>query len=449
MTKINLNKIALLSATSLLFSTAAHAQVADTWDIQDAVSVTAQNTGTVTVDTAGGTTAAGIDSANITDGYKNSISAAAVGSSASSSFNTFVNDGTTGDTSVLTTAGGLTVTAGNTGAVANSSDTVNLGPVIQGGSGNSVSFAAVGSSASNSISVGVAGGSTIDTASFVTGDAIIVQSGDGETAPTALTIGDAGGNVADVTVGMGTSLLSSDIAGGQCNSISVAGVGSSASFSISASQADKSTLGTYDVEVGAVTVTSSNAPGTGTTPGVSNTATLFDNPKIDDGNSNSISAAAVGSSASVSVSNTFFQGPSGDAGGTITDGTVSFGDLISASSFNSAAVSNGTDLGGDTGGATIGAGAGSNSSNNSISVASVGSSASASFSVTSYDAASASGVATTAQGITLASTNTGNVLTTAGMLTPSIEGGYNNAISAAAVGASASQSVSHVSLPVN
>ena len=79
MTKINLTKAALLAATALLGATSAHAQVADSWDIGSDVSVTGTNTGgDVKLDAS----AAGIQGANIADGYKNSISNAAVGSSA-------------------------------------------------------------------------------------------------------------------------------------------------------------------------------------------------------------------------------------------------------------------------------------------------------------------------------------------------------------------------------
>ena len=87
--------------------------------------------------------------------------------------------------------------------------------------------------------------------------------------------------------------------------------------------------------------------------------------------------------------------------------------------------------------------------NNSISVAGVGTSASVSFSVTDYSGtgdAVSKGAFTTGQ-IDIVGTNIGSVAVNTGMATPTISGGLQNSISAAAVGASASQSVSHTILP--
>lgn len=355
MTKLNLTKAALLAATAF-FATAAQAQVADTWDIAGDVNVSAINTGKVTNDATGGTAVQSIDGANIADGYKNSISAAAVGASASSSFNVLdLSQTANAGTAVLTLEGGVTVTGSNTGAVTNTSD-LTTANVITAGSGNS---------------------------------------------------------------------------------ISVAGVGSSASFGVSVNTVDNSPIENVAVNLGdSLTVTASNGQATGGT-GVSVTGTAIDSAQIEGGNANSISVAAVGASASVSVANTFYQGT--DVGSSVGALDVEFND-INVSSLNSANVANTTDI---STSATIGGG-----QNNSFSIAGVGASASTSFSVTDYSAAGISaGTINVGGGVTLASNNTGNVSVTAGIAVPTISAGYNNTISTAAVGASASQGVSHISLP--
>lgn len=436
MTKLNLTKAALLAATAF-FATAAQAQVADTWDIAGDVNVSAINTGKVTNDATGGTAVQSIDGANIADGYKNSISAAAVGASASSSFNVLdLSQTANAGTAVLTLEGGVTVTGSNTGAVTNTSD-LTTANVITAGSGNSISVAGVGSSASGSVSV--TSGNTTDIADveYSTGGAVLIQSGNGTDPLTSTNLSDAGGNLGDVTVSLATGIFGGDIAGGSANSISVAGVGSSASFGVSVNTVDNSPIENVAVNLGdSLTVTASNGQATGGT-GVSVTGTAIDTAQIEGGNANSISVAAVGASASVSVANTFYQGT--DVGSSVGALDVEFND-INVSSLNSANVANTTDI---STSATIGGG-----QNNSFSIAGVGASASTSFSVTDYSAAGISaGTINVGGGVTLASNNTGNVSVTAGIAVPTISAGYNNSISTAAVGASASQAVSHISLP--
>ena len=112
-------------------------------------------------------------------------------------------------------------------------------------------------------------------------------------------------------------------------------------------------------------------------------------------------------------------------------------------STNNGTISNGTDL--------ANAGSIDGGSRNSISIAGIGASASQSFSVTSYAGdAAITGVGSTAEGgITLAAFNTGVVGVSGGLSNPSIADGFSNSISAAAVGASASQSVTRTLVGAN
>ncbi len=493
MTKINLTKAALLAATALLGATSVHAQVADNWDIGGDVGVTATNGGDISLDsTVEGT--GGIQAASIADGYKNSISNAAVGSSASSSFTAF-NNSANASSAVVAYEGGITVLSYNEGVVSNLNDlagSVN----IDAGTGNSISVAAVGSSASGSATMTAAGGTELSEASYTVSNDIVIQNGDGLADPVDAT---SGGNAGDVLVALGAGMAAPTIAAGNSNSISAAGVGSSASFSLTNNTIDAdSTITAQTLELGgAVTVTSSNSGGVTVGGDVDGTTAnaLIDTAAINGGNANSVSTAGVGSSASFSFANNTYEGASGSAAA-----ALSVGDVITVGSFNSGAVTVQADLGneanidlgngnsisvagvgssgsvsfgnnifGDTAGpetvtvevadisvatinagevivkgsildsATIGGG-----SNNSISLAGVGASASTSFTSTSYDEASAGASATSGivGGITLTAFNDGAAVTvTTGINTPAIAGGYNNAISAAAVGASASQSM--------
>ena len=81
-------------------------------------------------------------------------------------------------------------------------------------------------------------------------------------------------------------------------------------------------------------------------------------------------------------------------------------------------------------------------SKNSISIAGVGASASQSISVTDYTGGGITGVGSTLNNVTVSGNNSGAVLVAGGLATPNIDGGFSNSISAAAVGASASQAIS-------
>lgn len=505
MTKTNQLRLALLSATALFTATTANAQVADSWTVDGEVIVTATNTSdTTTLDPVTPGVVLGVEAAAIADGFRNSISGSAVGASASSAFTSVNNSGTGGEATLLLQ--GVTVSAGNQSAVLNTNDIIESATISAGGA-NSISLAAVGSSASVSGTTtvtSVGGGDTSELAfTYGAGD-LIVSSGDGLDGSVEVEQGSTiGGNDATVTLTLATGFNAPTIEAGFGNSISVAGVGSSSSASFSATVGAGSDLegatftvasgtisatnsengavgvglgdagiaaptigdtgnansisaaavgssasfslasGTYDggiitdftTEIGDLQVDSYNAGAVtlsadGADPAA---ATVINEASIGVGNSNSISASAVGASGSVSYSNTIFSGDGGAAGGAVGIGA------IVVNSTNVATVDNATDL--TTSGALAGG------SRNSISIAGVGASASQSVSITDNAGAGVTAVATTIGGdITLTSLNTGVVTVSGGLQLPEIAGGFSNSVSAAAVGASASQSVSRTVL---
>jgi len=442
-TKITKIKFALLGATALFAATSAHAQVANTWEITGDVTVSASNTSAdgVKVD---GTNGNFIDGANVADGYKNSISAAAVGSSASQSFNAF-NGSTAGTSAVATYDANISVTSGNLTDVTNV-NSLSGSPTIAAGQGNSISLAAVGSSASGGATFSAANATADNTFSLAVGGTVTVQSGDGATLGTDAT-GDTGGNAGAISVQLGDPAIETpNIQTGNANSISAAGVGSSASFGLSFNDGGVGGGSTIKTETSVgdlLTVSATNtADGSvsisqdGTAGGDNASVSGAD---IAAGTGNSISVAAVGSSGSVSVADNVYGAGSG------VTGTVDFQD-IQVSTVNEGAVTNNTSL---TDSPTINGSGTSLNTNNSISVAGVGTSASVGFSVTDYSGSgdSVSALALTTGAITIAAVNVGGVTVNTGMAGPTIEGGMQNSISAAAVGASASQSISHTMLP--
>gem|GEM_PF-2345873 len=497
MTKIHKTKLALLSATAFFTATAAHAQVADTWTINDDVIVSSANTAAVTLDPVNlGNGSPAISDPLIGGGFKNTISSSAVGASASSSFSSLNNSGVGGDATVVFN-GGITVAAGNGAAVTQTND-VLTGAAVSGGSANSISLAAVGSSASVSGTTTVSdvgGAATADETFSYTAGSIVVSSGAADGAVETDQGTTVGGNDAAVSLLLDTSgFTAPSIAGGSNNSISVAGVGSSASASFTATVGgDGSELTSYDVTVADATISSANSALGEVKVGLSDGG--MSTPLIEGGNGNAISAAAVGSAASFSLASGTFGGAiiteynatvgelavdsfndgavtlstdgtdsavkidtasvvglgnsisasavgsSGsvsyantvfDAGNGAAGGAVAF-DAITVNSTNNGAIGNYAEL---TTSATIEEG-----SKNSISIAGVGASASQALSVTDYSALGVTGVATTTGAITLTAFNTGAVSVAGGMTSPVITDGFSNSISAAAVGASASQSV--------
>jgi len=234
-----------------------------------------------------------------------------------------------------------------------------------------------------------------------------------------------------VTVNLNAGATAGGITGGNSNSISAAAVGSSASFSTSATAFGGATITAFNADVGELQVDSTNGASAVSLANADGAgATGFDTAAIGGGgNGNSISFTAVGSSGSVSASNTVVSGGLGAETGAVNFAAITVNSTNGGSVTNTASLTTGVSIT-DTGG------------RNSISVAGVGASASQSISTTDYSGAGVTGVATTVDGtITLTALNTGTVTVAGGLTVPNIADGFSNSISAAAVGASASQSV--------
>ncbi|MFM9937546.1 MAG: beta strand repeat-containing protein [Novosphingobium sp.] len=441
MTKITKIKFALLGATALFAATSAHAQVANTWEITGDVNVTATNNSTsgILVD---GTDGNFVDGANVQDGYKNSISAAAVGASASQSFTAF-NASNAGSTASGTYDGNITVTAGNIDTVGNVNSLTGE-PTIAAGQGNSISLAAVGASASGGATFSAANATADNVFSLTIGGTTTVQVGDGTTVGDDAT-GDAGGNAGAISVSLG-AIDTPTITTGNANSISAAGVGASASFGLTFNTGGvggDSTIATETSIGDLLTVTATNTADGSVTISSDGTdagdQAVVNTALISGGTNNSISVATVGSSGSVSVADNVYGAGSGSTG------TIDFSD-IAVNTLNEGTITNKTLL--DDGPTIDGSGTSLNTLN-SISVAGVGTSASVGFSVTDYsgDGSGVSTAALTAGQIDIVANNLGQVTVSTGLVTPTINGGLQNSISAAAVGASASQSISHTVLP--
>jgi len=508
-TKIHKTKLVLLSATAFFAATSAHAQVADTWTITGDVTVSATNSAdTTTLDPVTPGAVAGIDTSLISAGYRNSISASAVGSSASSSF-TSVNNSGVGSAAALVVDGTVNIAAGNGSIVLNNNDVLGSA-IIADGSANSISLAAVGSSASVSGSAtlsDVGGAATAGETYSYTSGALAVSSGsaagDVEVDQGSLT----GGNDNTVSLILATGFNAPAVTQGFGNSVSVTGVGSSSSASFSATVGgDGSSLDTFDLTLAdGAAISAANSDNGNVSVGLTDAG--FVSPQVNGGNGNSISAAALGSSASFSLnSSTYGGGVIGEFNATVGDLTVDStnganlvnlssdgaagsptlmaeavlagagnGNSISASAVGSSASvaysNNVYDTGAGTAAGSVSfaaitvnstnngsigntvdlgtSGAIDGGSRNSISIAGVGASASQTFSVTDYSGAGLTGVGSSSQAITLTALNTGAVGVSGGLSNASIADGFSNSISAAAVGASASQSVTRTLVGAN
>ena len=422
-TKLNITKLALLGATALLGAASAHAQVADSWTV-GAVSVGGFNSSTdgTTLQSSGGDTAS-TTSASIAGGERNSISAAAVGASGSTSFT--VNNLSGGDSAATLVTDTAAVTAGNSSAVLNNGDIVT--PNIAGGDSNSVSRAAVGSSASISATTNSFNGSS-ETTSVTMGD-LTIASGDGTDTVTGGDATGAGGNAGTVNL-TATTIDTPDIAGGNQNSVSASAVGSSASFSVANNAYDAGIDNTFTV--GGVTVTASNSSDGAVTADAGGDVIALASPKIEAGDQNSVSVNAIGSSGSVSYASNYY-GDGTNGASITTTGTI--GD-IAVTTYNGGAVVNTTDIATPT--------ISADANNSSVGVAGIGTSASTSFASNDFTAGTATSTgAITAGGVTLLASNAGGITVGSSMDTPVISGGLNNSISTSAVGASASLSFSN------
>lgn len=445
-------KLALLGAAATFAATSAHAQVADTWTINSsgqALEVTAANNANVSLNNADSTT--GTAGANILGdtAYKNSVSGAAIGSSASVGFTATTNTDGNSLQAIITGENPAAVTSTNAANVLNQGDISDA--VIESGASNSISRVALGASGSVSASVtNLSGENTFEY--DVPAVAVAVTN-------------DLNANDENTTVFTGATITTGADLGGNSNSISAAAIGSSASVGGSILQIDGTVNGTFlfdstfdaagaPVDPGDTTIESTNkasvvlgAAGfdsTGldaldigsATPDQSNiTATIADSTA-----SSSVSTAAIGASASASYSSTVY---AGEQTNTVRFGANEAGDTVgtfgitatNGADGSTTYVVNNTDITDST--------IGADGSNNSISVAGIGSSASFGVSVNDYTGGGNAIVNTvSATAPTIGSTNFAEVAVLSTLTGPTISGGVSNSIASTALGASASQSFS-------
>lgn len=251
------------------------------------IGVNATNTGAVSLLGQMGTSGTAGDAPTIGLGTSNSISMAAVGASGSVSYTGVHNGGaTTAATDTLNVADGgtitLTILNDTGGTVATTASA--FGANIQDGVSNSISLAAVGSSASSNFTTIVDG----DDGTNPTAPATLSNFGD-------FVIGSTNNAAVTFTGALGTTGVVPDaptIADGTMNSISLAGVGASASSGFTSINTGGS-ASFQEVNYGNLSSTATN------TGGVTVTASAHGST-ITNGVSNSISMASVGAVASTS-----------------------------------------------------------------------------------------------------------------------------------------------------
>lgn len=389
-----------------------------------AVDINGNNSGTVTFTGDIGFTGDAAKGATIDGGKNNSVSVSAVGAAGSLSYSNVVTaTNTSGNVSSAETvlfSDAVTVDGDNNVGGDVTANTNIYDGLVSGGTGNSISGAAVGASASVSLSANNGTSSKSD-------NSVTFSS----------TVGVTGDNAAGVTlfgdIGSSANLASDDsvITSGNNNSISLAGVGASGSLSYSGIQTGSLSEENYTV-TGLATVLGTNS---GT---VAVTSEIYGGT-ITAGNGNSISVASVGASGSVSLSSLV-------DGGT-PNTTVTFTGGLDVDGTNSGAVTLTTDIGlsGEVGTKpTITAG-----NNNSISAAAVGASGSVSYSdVQLATTANTSSEQFSFGNVTVNGTNNvGGIVTATGdVIGGTISGGNANSISVAAVGASGSVSADSLAL---
>jgi hypothetical protein len=421
-------KAALLGSTLLALAGPALAQTApvDDWNL-GAVSNTATNTGVVKLE--GDINA----SPTITGGISNFISGTAVGATASNGVRLVTAAGAVPASNV--TANSVTLAANNNTGGNVSADTNVLGANIGGGVMNSISGAAIGATASYSMVSLASGTGTAPTTSVAVTGNVDIDATNQETVDYS---GNIGVNAPDAPL----------IVGGTRNSISIAAVGASAGLSFTSVNTDDAVSAESFSIGGNIDILATNQS-TGAINGVPASAADIIDATISGGNLNAVSVSAVGASASLSLT-TVSDGaaPVSPTVGTTVDFSTGATDTISVAATNSGTVDQFGVIGGATAadGVTIGGG-----NLNAISMSAVGASASVGF--TGVSLGGATGRQDFAVGgigaFTIAATNSGDV--TAGspgleidILDPVITQGNANTISGAAVGASASLSMTSV-----
>jgi len=259
------------------------------------VGITSTNNAAVVAGVNFGTSGTATDAPKITDGTNNSISATAIGATGSMSVATTAMNGAAETTAIE--VGDVTILAESVedGSVLMASTTDGetkggiFGAKIDGGTSNSISANAIGTSASFGYSTTLKGdGSTITSADTI-GD-VKVTSTNASAVTNLMDIGKSG------TTSSVDSASISDTATN--SSIGVAGIGATASVSYGSTDLTGGSGATTNaVEIGATTIATTN------TGAVLVSGSIY-NPSVGAGFGNSISVAAVGASASQTFNNT-------------------------------------------------------------------------------------------------------------------------------------------------
>ena len=330
--------------------------------------------------------------------------------------------------------GPVTTGTTNTGAstLYGSMDT----PTISGATvrGASISGAAVGASSSVSASLVTDGTATPASVANYNTVTLVTTNGSAATASEAET---------DGVVSVYGDLDTPQIAAGIANSVSLAAVGASGSLSVSSLSSDIS-ASTQEVTFDqAVNVTTTNY-GSVIVGGGRNNNVAVDEANIAAGLNNSISVAGVGASSSASV-DVVANGGSTPAEtinlGTQSDGTDPVAVNLTATDgeFEKTETNGDVTVTADVTSGTIDYGIG-----NSISVAAVGASTSLGVSSLADGAGTAPTTDVNVGTATLQATNNGPVTVNGQLDSPYIADGVGNSVSIAAVGASASASIDSV-----
>jgi len=256
------------------------------------VGITSTNNGGVIAGVELGIAGDATAAPTITDGTSNSISATAIGATASMSVGTTAMGGAAETTAI--TVGAVEVTAesaaGGSVLMASSADGETAGGIfgakIDGGSSNSISANAIGTSASFGYSTTLKG----------EGSAITSEDTIGTVAVTS-TNASAVTSLMDIGVSGSTSDRAAIADTATNSSIGVAGIGATASVSYSSTDLTGGSGATSNVaNIGATTIASTN------TGAVLVGGSIY-NPSVGAGFGNSISVAAVGASASQTFNN--------------------------------------------------------------------------------------------------------------------------------------------------
>lgn len=371
------------------------AQVADSWSISGDVTISASNTNAPV--SLIPTDVALLSAPTIADGSRNTISASAVGATASASY---VNANDQDAAMAAAVDGDVIVSAINLGSDITVAGTVD-GAAIEQGHDNTIALSGVGASAQISVVDDVLGGATVSRSLDINGDITLNAENSG-------------------AVSVQTDVAGVEINGGTRNTFSGTAIGASAGVSVLAVVDD----GAYssDISIGSgglISVTANNSGDVriGATDDPTQAATLSGAVLGVDSVDGSVSLMAIGASGSVSSTTVVYAGTA--------DPNVVFGEIV-FDVVNTGAVE-----------ANVTIADASIEGKNSISTGAIGSAMSNSAKSISY-VEDAQGVTGTLDSVSFASSNSGSILMAGGLSNSGIASGFSLAIGLNAVGTSAS-----------